>query len=471
MPKRKRLPAAAPLAGGADAAVPTTTAGRGKARTVARAKREPQPETTSALRSRRRSSEDTGSPPLQRSSKRSRNAQAKAKQADQPPPLRTPRTTSSPKNPTPDEDNPTSPTAGLRMLCDLASPQLRAIEEAQANHVENGNTAPAMGSAGRSAPFASPVSKPRDVTDGSKGKRRDKSLFVVSNALLAHLSRYEMNQGIQLEDVAEKLGIPRRRVYDVVNVLEGTETVVRTGKKMYFWRGILELDHTLAKLKALAPEQFGVHTVPVKGKDDPKADPKATGTWARLRALVTPPKDSSLGVLTQRFLMMFFIAKNGIVTHEEASDVLIFACKEQIPKARARRLYDIANVLCSLRLIDRTSTTIGRSKKPCYRWIGRNLAELAADTGAKVASTTQKQTILAKPSIKPMSRGTFSFWSEPSSLRETLPFTFEGVKPRFVRTKNKPGEALLQRLQRAFDDAKPGLRGISALRQAAVGFG
>jgi len=60
---------------------------------------------------------------------------------------------------------------------------------------------------------------------------------------------------------------------------------------------------------------------------------------------------------------------------EDAADRLVFrGCDDAKHKTKVRRLYDIANVLCSLHLIKKTSVAFGAGpKKPAFRWVGCNL--------------------------------------------------------------------------------------------------
>ncbi len=52
-----------------------------------------------------------------------------------------------------------------------------------------------------------------------------------------------------LETVAATLGTNRRRIYDIINVLESLEMIVKQSKNWYMWLGQDCLLVTLAKLK------------------------------------------------------------------------------------------------------------------------------------------------------------------------------------------------------------------------------
>ncbi|KAA3455976.1 E2F transcription factor-like E2FF isoform X1 [Gossypium australe] len=84
--------------------------------------------------------------------------------------------------------------------------------------------------------------------------RKEKSLGLLCSNFLA-LYNHDSVQTIGLDDAASKLGVERRRIYDVVNILESIGVVARKGKNQYLWKGFGEIPKALEKLKEEALKQ------------------------------------------------------------------------------------------------------------------------------------------------------------------------------------------------------------------------
>lgn len=96
----------------------------------------------------------------------------------------------------------------------------------------------------------------------------------------------------------------------------------------------------------------------------------------------TSRKEKSLGVLSQRFVQLFLMAGQTAVSLENAavqllgrspsdSDPMNMSPSEgeasKLLKTKVRRLYDIANILTSLSLIEKVHTV---NRKPAFKWLG-----------------------------------------------------------------------------------------------------
>lgn len=94
---------------------------------------------------------------------------------------------------------------------------------------------------------------------------------------------------IQLDITAARLGVEKRRMYDIINILEAMQCAVHQRKNTYLWHGASRLNSFLRMLK-----RQGEHlrlSEALRGKA-----PKPS-----------PPKHKTLGVMAQRFLMLFLV--------------------------------------------------------------------------------------------------------------------------------------------------------------------
>lgn len=72
------------------------------------------------------------------------------------------------------------------------------------------------------------------------------------------VSYLETPRRLVIDEVASMLGTERRRVYDIINVLESLNMATRVQKNMYQWMGKLHLEETLGRLKALG-HKLNIH--------------------------------------------------------------------------------------------------------------------------------------------------------------------------------------------------------------------
>nr|XP_045613554.1 uncharacterized protein LOC123767697 [Procambarus clarkii]XP_045613555.1 uncharacterized protein LOC123767697 [Procambarus clarkii]XP_045613556.1 uncharacterized protein LOC123767697 [Procambarus clarkii]XP_045613557.1 uncharacterized protein LOC123767697 [Procambarus clarkii]XP_045613558.1 uncharacterized protein LOC123767697 [Procambarus clarkii]XP_045613559.1 uncharacterized protein LOC123767697 [Procambarus clarkii]XP_045613560.1 uncharacterized protein LOC123767697 [Procambarus clarki len=199
----------------------------------------------------------------------------------------------------------------------------------------------------------------------SEGSRKDKSLGVLSEKFLEHfpmeVSFLETPRRLVIDEVALMLGTERRRVYDIINVLESLSMAARVQKNMYHWMGKLHLQETLARLKALGLKlDVGTHLQALQHLDNDFKFPKCIKTNSGGDGeKVDTRREKSLGILCQKFLMLLLVSPQPhIISLESAVRILIGEVGEdgERLRTRGRRLYDIANVLTSLGLVRKVPT-------------------------------------------------------------------------------------------------------------------
>lgn len=65
-----------------------------------------------------------------------------------------------------------------------------------------------------------------------------------------------MGTDFSLDSMSTKLGTNRRRIYDIINVLEALEMIVKQSKNWYTWLGQNNLLVTLAKMRVRESFKF-----------------------------------------------------------------------------------------------------------------------------------------------------------------------------------------------------------------------
>ncbi|KAG8564759.1 hypothetical protein GDO81_016586 [Engystomops pustulosus] len=273
-----------------------------------------------------------------------------------------------------ENSDPWTPTANLKMLISAASPEIRNREREIQEEQFSG-----------------------DELEKTMPSRKEKSLGLLCHKFLKRYPDYPnpaLNNSICLDEVAGELSVERRRIYDIVNVLESLHMVSRLAKNKYIWHGRKNLPQTFEVLRRVGEEnKYSEQIQHLKKREQEETEmaedaaiPKSLVKQAEVSfvelpglefraASVNSRKEKSLRVMSQRFVMLFLVSTPQIVSLDIAAKILIG--EDQLEdldkskfKTKIRRLYDIANVLSSLNLIKKVHVTEERGRKPAFQWIG-----------------------------------------------------------------------------------------------------
>ncbi|XP_008560220.1 transcription factor E2F7 [Microplitis demolitor] len=296
------------------------------------------------------------------------------------------------------KSEPISPTANLRLLTSLASNLKSVADNNYCVNKTQHNTSNNNNNNNSNNISESPIAS------GSLGNglkllpRKQKSLGLLCNKFL---NMYPLNldhetREISLDKTAKDLGTEKRRIYDIINVLESLDMASKAGKNRYLWHGQSNLTSTLVKLKSTAirlglreqiqdiQKNYRAYT----NDNDETCDeltmsleePVDEETYCSDTAI---KEDKSLGAMCQKFVMLFLVSmKNGVINLEIAAKVLILDNTDNQSemmtdngsrsrfKTKVRRLYDIANVLTAIGLIKKIYLFDRSLKKPIFKYFG-----------------------------------------------------------------------------------------------------
>ncbi|CAJ0957880.1 unnamed protein product, partial [Mesorhabditis belari] len=252
--------------------------------------------------------------------------------------------------------------------------------------------------------------------DGQEDRvsRKEKSLgLLCQRFLLAMKAETEMSQSktVHLESVARKMNVEKRRIYDIVNVMEALEAMSKTNKSFYNWHGLQDLPKLMADLQKEATEEHLPERIlrvehamcsftelgsgardtvgsflsvaditPIIPPITPNQKSDAENQMGQEKKFKSVLRDrntrNSLAQLCRRFLMVLLCNPKTArkVSLDVASTVLIKDPEtegfEPPSRSRCRRLYDIANVLVAMGLIKKVHYLFGTKKIPLFVYSG-----------------------------------------------------------------------------------------------------
>ncbi|KAG6395994.1 hypothetical protein SASPL_142128 [Salvia splendens] len=225
--------------------------------------------------------------------------------------------------------------------------------------------------------------------------RKEKSLGLLCTNFLRLYDR-EGVDSIGLDASALQLGVERRRIYDIVNILEGIGVLQKKEKNQYTWKGYAAVSGALEVLKVSNDKE---HSLP----SDSKAEcPDKCSQSGKSGELLKHKREKSLGLLTQNFVKLFLCSEAEIISLDGAALALLGDSLDRTAmRTKIRRLYDIANVFSSMGLIEKVRDP--GSGKPAFRWtsVGRsgNGSSIASEDknrkrrafGADITNTSVKR--------------------------------------------------------------------------------
>ncbi|CAB4069167.1 E2F7_8 [Lepeophtheirus salmonis] len=294
-----------------------------------------------------------------------------------------------------------TPTANLKMLIRVASET--------SDQMQNRRRALFSSPKGKRTPTSvrvNPLISSAPVI-GQKYTRKDKSLGLLCERFIHYFPEKVVNgesPDIQLDDLAKQMNTERRRIYDIVNVLEAVQMMTKIGKNLYKWHGKTHEKLTLAWLKQLG----------LKLKLDEKyhevlsaeSDESILNIISPMRHAIRKETDSNTSIQTPssdfspytpiapppKAMNLEFAAK---VIHASGGGAPT-ALPDAMMKTRIRRLYDIANILQSLKLIQKIHLTESKGgKRPAFQYIGPNVdnIDVTKDMLQELPATRQRHSL------------------------------------------------------------------------------
>jgi hypothetical protein len=238
------------------------------------------------------------------------------------------------------------------------------------------------------------------TSSNKKGKsRKEKSLNVLCERFINYYK--ERANGLpldfQLDQATTELGVEKRRIYDIVNVLESINVVKKRAVSLFTWNGFDHLPETLKQLRLEglrdATLYLGVQSLSPADKENTCIRDSLKNFSTTLDNKSAPlsgdKREKLLMQLSQKFVQLFLVTQISSFSHDQAVQILIKnqSQSESSERTKIRRLYDIANILSSVNLIQKNHSS-DYKKQIRFEWIGTNLCSFSQNIDVPICSSS-----------------------------------------------------------------------------------